>query len=292
MDSVALLLLLKEYFGAEFVTAIHVNHGLSAQAANWESFCRELCATAGVGFLSERVTVPPQQRQQSGLEAAARNQRYTAFARHVPSNGALFTAHHQDDQLETILLRLERGVDLLGLPAMRGLQETDVGGQRIRVYRPLLGVSKADLRAYLQARGQRWVEDDSNADHRLRRNYIRQCVVPALSPSIQQQLLDMAELAGQVEPVLQARLAQMGASPGAERFELKDTLADFPMLAKLALKRWLRERSVGLPKARLDEALRQLRLGTGAGLSPFYSSADYDIYIRRRCLTVVKNPAK
>lgn len=155
------------------LAAVHVHHGLQAVADEWPEHCRRLCAALGVPFEVIRVRVMPE----ASLEAAARKARYAAFESLLRPGEVLLTAQQRDDQAETLLFRLLRGAGvrgLAGMPAQRAL------GQGTLV-RPLLGVARAELRAYAEAEGLGWIEDPSNADPDFARNYLRHAVLPVLS---------------------------------------------------------------------------------------------------------------
>lgn len=157
--------------------AVHVNHGISPDALRWERFCRALCARLRVPLTVRRVTL--EGRRGKGLEAAARDARYRALAGARADCVAL--AHHRDDQSETVLLNLLRGAGTRGaaaMPAAGALPGSH--GRDIAAIRPLLAVSRADVLAYARGRGLDWVEDESNADPRLARNFLRGKVGPLL----------------------------------------------------------------------------------------------------------------
>lgn len=172
LDSMALLHLLVDA-GAS-LRALHVHHDLHPDADAWEQHCRRACEALGVPFVVARVQVT---RDGTGLEAAARDARHAAFADHLRTGETLVLAHHRDDQAETVLLRLLRASGSGGLAAMRPRRDFGHGA----VWRPLLGVSRADLLAYAQAKGLAWIEDPSNHDAALDRNFLRARVLPVLA---------------------------------------------------------------------------------------------------------------
>lgn len=170
-DSVVLLHLLHGLLPAGRLRAIHVHHGLSPMADDWAEHCRQLCHTLAVPLHIARVTVSP---DGEGLEAAARQARYAAFA--AAGAGFMAIAHHGDDQAETILFNLARGAGLSGLAGMRGSRR--IGG--LTVLRPLLAISRPVLEAYATEHGLAYVEDESNRDISLSRNYLRHALLPGL----------------------------------------------------------------------------------------------------------------
>ncbi len=146
--------------------ALHVHHGLQAQADAWDQHCRRVCATLGLPLEVRRVQV--RRDSGEGLEAAARAARHAVFAQELLPNEWLATAHHRDDQAETFLLRALRASGPDGLAAMRPLRDYAQG----KLWRPLLELPHARLLAYAQAHGLDWIEDPSNGDTRHDRNFL------------------------------------------------------------------------------------------------------------------------
>ncbi len=169
VDSVTLLHLLRNC--SVKARAIHVNHGLSADAGAWAAFCRRLCKRWSVPLTVRRVKVA---RAEKGLEAAAREARYAAFRR--VDCDVLMLAHHLDDQAETVLMNLLRGAGARGASGMPALGRLD--GKLLA--RPLLDVRRGALVAYARSHGLEWVDDESNADESLTRNYVRRRLGPLL----------------------------------------------------------------------------------------------------------------
>jgi tRNA(Ile)-lysidine synthase len=168
VDSVVLLHKLRNVPG---ISAVHVHHGLSPNAEAWAAFCRSLCRRLAVPLKVYKVKV---QNEGRGLEAAARKARYDAFAK-VDAH-CIALAHNLDDQAETVLMNLLRGAGLRGARGM--LPESRYRGKVL--WRPLLELSRAEIVAYARAHALEWVEDESNADEALTRNFIRRRVGPLL----------------------------------------------------------------------------------------------------------------
>lgn len=156
------------------LAAVHVNHNLQPQAAEWQRHCAEACAALDIPFECFSVTVRAADGE--SVEAAARESRYHAFGELLAADECLLTAHHQDDQLETFLLQAFRGAGPHGLAAMP--RQAPFG--RGRLCRPLLDFSRAELEAWARARGLEWLDDPSNAEARFDRNFLRLEILPAL----------------------------------------------------------------------------------------------------------------
>ncbi|MDR7308406.1 tRNA lysidine(34) synthetase TilS [Rhodoferax saidenbachensis] len=184
-DSTALLITCAERWPGQ-VVALHVNHGLQAAAADFETRCAALCAQLDVPLRVLKVDAGHASGQSP--EDAARIARYKAFgalARVEYAQEAIKSialAQHADDQVETLLLALSRGAGLRGLSAMPAQWQRD----GLDFYRPLLQVSAADIRAWLAERGASFVEDPTNTDQRFTRNRIRAQLLPALEAAFPQ----------------------------------------------------------------------------------------------------------
>lgn len=181
------------------VRAVHVHHGLQAAADDWAQHCRQQCAVLGVPLAVRQVQVMHQQGL--GLEGAAREVRRAAFRDELRDDEMLALAHHRDDQAETFLLRALRGSGVDGLAAMAA----DTTLQAHRVWRPLLQVPRAELLAYAQAHGLRWIEDPSNGDDGPDRNFLRLHVLPLLRqrwPHADAALAGSAARCGEVRTML------------------------------------------------------------------------------------------
>ena len=178
-DSVALAVMLagarEEY--ALTLFAAHVDHGIRPESAEDAAFCRALCEKLDIPFYTARVDVPAEAaRSHCGLETAARCLRHRQLERffHEVRADYIVTAHHMDDQAETVLMHLARGSSLRGLCGMRRLDAGSV------FYRPLLGYRKAELIDYLRDRGVDWREDFTNGVADNPRNALRLNVIPEI----------------------------------------------------------------------------------------------------------------
>lgn len=156
--------------------AIHVNHGLGPHAAPLETAARALCARLGVALEIRAVEIGAAARARLGLEGAARQARRAALIGATDPDEILLTAHHADDQLETVLLKLLRGDGPLAGLGIRA--DTRAGGRRW--LRPWLTVPRASLQAYADAVTLIWAEDPSNTDPAMDRNWLRQAILPLL----------------------------------------------------------------------------------------------------------------
>jgi tRNA(Ile)-lysidine synthase len=154
--------------------AVHIDHGLQADSGRWAQQCRDTAAEYGVEFHSERVAVDIRGGQ--GVEAAAREARYAALAELLLPGDWLLSAHHREDQAETLLLNLLRGSGPAGLAGIAALRRFARGW----LARPLLSVSQQALRDYAARHKLQWIDDPSNQDYAFDRNFLRHEVLPGI----------------------------------------------------------------------------------------------------------------
>ncbi|GIX34116.1 MAG: tRNA(Ile)-lysidine synthase [Lysobacterales bacterium] len=254
-DSTALLAALSRLPQARErqLRALHVDHGLAADSGLWAAHCETLARALGVGFQRLAAEVKP---SGSGIEAAARQARYRLLARSLAPGEWLLLAHHAEDQAETILLRLLRGASprlLAGMPPLRPLG-------RGFLARPLLGLSRATLRAALAQYGLSGIEDPANQDPRFDRAYLRQAVLPAIAarfPRFAEHVAASGRMIGEAVACFSTDWLSDGEEDGSIR--LSKLLAEPASRAALALELWLDRRGLRPPPGhRIAEFLRQL----------------------------------
>lgn len=182
------------------VSAIHVHHGLSANADRWAATCESLCGALDVPLSVVRVNVDRESGR--GPEAAARAARYAAFS--TVSADFLALAQHADDQAETVLHQLLRGTGLRGLA---GMGESRSLREGLTLLRPLLTATRADVDAYAAENGLVWIDDESNADTAYTRNFLRHEITPRLAarfPQYRESLARAARHASEADEMLDA----------------------------------------------------------------------------------------
>jgi tRNA(Ile)-lysidine synthase len=255
LDSSALLHLAHDYAKRCGIAlyAFHIHHGISPNADDWLRHCRDECERLGIAFDARRIRLAGQ--QQRGVEEAARISRYAALGdlcrtHHVP---LLLTAHHQDDQAETILLQLLRGSGVAGLSGMDTVNSAPglLGDPDLLMARPLLAVSRAELDDMVKMAGIAYIEDESNADPRYARNALRHHVMPSLDryfPGFQQRLARTARHAQAAQQLLHEVAAQdLAACLDGECIDL-DRLKRFSVeRIDNVLRYWFASRGVRMP---------------------------------------------
>jgi len=172
------------------VRALHIDHDLHPESSDWAEHCRQIASDLNIDF--ESVQVKIEDIDEKGLEAAARQARYQAFRHDLMPDEVLLTAQHQDDQAETLMLQLLRGAGPAGLSAM--WPESQFDG--LTIVRPFLSLSKSDLLEYAELHQLHWIDDPSNADLSINRNYLRHEIWPRLNerwPAVSKTLSRSAE---------------------------------------------------------------------------------------------------
>lgn len=238
--------------------ALHVDHGLHDESARWSEHCRRFCEALDVPI--EIVRVQVERSRGEGLEAAARRARYGAFAQNLRPGEWLVLAHHRDDQVETVLLKLLRGAGPHGLAGMRERRPLGRG----MLWRPLLDTPRTALREYVVGHGLEYVDDPSNADTSLSRNYLRAEILPKLHahwPHASQSILHSARLCRESADHLDALAdsALQSLRGDAETLDAAGWSALPDALRALVLERWLHARGLPAPThAQLAELRRQV----------------------------------
>lgn len=206
LDSQLLLHFCQKALPSTRLRAIHINHALSPKADAWQKHCQDYCTLHNIEFETRKVKIS---HSDGNLELQARQARYGVFSSLVREGDCILMAHHQDDQMETVLYRLLRGSGpkgLAGIPAKRALGKGTL-------LRPLLAYTKAELAEYAKQAGLSWVEDESNSDISFDRNLLRQVIIPSIKsrwPSAGKSIQRSAELLAESEQLLHA-LAMMDA---------------------------------------------------------------------------------
>jgi tRNA(Ile)-lysidine synthase len=229
---------------------IHIEHGLQAISAQWVQHCQTVCAVLNMPLQIEYLNLTIAAGQ--SLEAVAREARYAAFAKHLQAGEILLTAHHQNDQAETVLLHLMRGSGIDGLAAMPMIRPFAQG----LLARPLLNIARADLQRYAEQYQLAYIEDPSNADNRFERNFIRNQVMPLLKQrwmSSEKTLARVAELQAENRELLQLLVAEKLVSmqgSKSDTLSVKALLAQPLALRKALIRLWLQRLGWQAPEAK------------------------------------------
>ena len=269
LDSSALLHLAHAWAQTHQIAlyAFHIHHGLSPHADAWLAHCAAACADLGVVFEARRVTL--ERSAKTGTEEAARKSRYAALGQLCLEHGVnlLLTAHHQDDQAETVLLQLLRGSGTAGLSGMDAANAAPelLGNPGLVMARPLLPASRKQLEAYVGTHGIAHIDDESNHDPRFARNALRHQVMPALAqafPGFQERFARSARHAQSAQRLL----VELATQDLAACLDVDGDCIDIGKLRPLSadrcynlLRHWFGTRNLRMPStAWLAEMLTQL----------------------------------
>ncbi|HEY5701217.1 MAG TPA: tRNA lysidine(34) synthetase TilS [Gammaproteobacteria bacterium] len=246
--------------------AVHVHHGLHANADAWQEHCESVCQDLQVPLTVARVDV---RDNAQGPEAAARQSRYEAFEAQLARNEILCLAHHENDQAETFLLQLLRGAGPQGLSAMPVYTEFAAGG----LLRPLLGASRSGICDYAEQSGLRWVEDASNADLRYDRNYLRHEVAPVLRarwPGAMRTIARAARHQAAIARIANALgdAASLSAAGDGDTLDCAALVRLDRDIATLAVRAWLARGGYSSPTAKLMNRIFDEVIGAGEDANP------------------------
>jgi len=267
LDSSALLHLAHDYAQTHQIAlyAFHIHHGLSAYADDWLAHCARSCADLGITFEARRVELAGQEK--SGTEAAARKSRYAALGALCREHEVtlLLTAHHLDDQAETVLLQLLRGSGPAGLSGMDAANAAPelLANPALVMARPLLSASRKQLAAYVAEHGIVHINDESNDDPRFARNALRHQVMPALAqafPGFQERFARSAQHAQSAQRLLTELAEQdLAASLDGDCLDVAKLRAMSTDRSYNLLRHWFAVRGLRMPTtAWLTEMLAQL----------------------------------
>ncbi|TAN07318.1 MAG: tRNA lysidine(34) synthetase TilS [Rhodanobacteraceae bacterium] len=279
-DSTALLHALAHLPGARArgLRALHVDHGLHADSADWVRHCAAFCRVLDLPLTVIKVEVDDTRRE--GIEAAARRARYAAFAANLGAGEWLALAHHRDDQVETVLLKLLRGAGPEGLGGMRALRPFAQGS----LWRPLLETPRIMLANYLIGHGLVSIDDPANADARYLRNQLRHAVLPHLRaqwPYADAAILHAARLcraaADYLNDAATAALATLRRDAGS--LDVHGWLALPDALRAPVLNTWLNTRGFNAPPDRARAEIQKQATHAAPDKNPLVRWSDTEVHL-------------
>jgi tRNA(Ile)-lysidine synthase len=251
------------------LVALHVNHGIHSDANAWEEHARATAAELHIDFEAARLT--DLTAGQPNLEERAREARWQALVGMASKHGAvaIMTAHHANDQAETVLLQLLRGSGLAGM-GMRAQGKRD----GLSILRPFLDQERSALEAYAQTRELQWIEDPSNADVALRRNAVRHQLMPAVQAADERALSSLTRFADHAQHTEESMdwLATRWLNTCLDANDMHQLhwarLMDAPLpVRQLGFRAWLKRLGLRMPtQARLEAMLQQLDGKTAPGI--------------------------
>lgn len=246
-DSVALLHLLV-LAGARQLVVAHLDHSLRPESAADARFVRAFAASLGAECVIERQDVRAfGKHRRLSLEAAARAARYAFFARLAQERGLtrVVLGHHADDQVETFLFNLLRGAGPGGLGAMRPVAQREIAGAALEIHRPLLGIWREEIDAYISEHRLVFREDRSNCDPRHTRNRIRHEILPMLSAVMGREVRGAIWRAAEIFSAEDAFLAGMLVEEDTARELSVRAVRELPLaLQRRVVRAWLQANGV------------------------------------------------
>ncbi len=251
--------------------AIHINHGLQQESEHWVKSCSAFCRNESIEFECIQLTL----ELTRNIESQARDARYKALFNAMPKDSVLVTAHHADDQLETLLLRLVRGSGLRGLAGIRSISTRSTQ----EVCRPLLSTTRMQIESYAREYHLHWVEDPSNQTEQFDRNFIRHQVVPQLKARwsnvldrVQTSAQHLQEEAFAFDYLLNQ---QLNERQEGEKLKISDTPIE---VESRILQVWLNQWGIEAPKTRILTLIAQMK-EAGADSLPSLSFKQGTVYV-------------
>ena len=275
LDSMVLLQLLAQAQKLQpfRLQAVYIHHGISQHADSWGAFCAHACQALAVPFEQKKVQIDGS----DNLEHKARVARYQALAHFISTDKhILLTAHHGDDQLETLLLALKRGAGAAGL---RGIAQRRPFGAGL-LCRPLLAFSRSELAQYAAAQQLQWVDDDSNSDSRFERNFIRQQLTPVLTqrwPHFRQSAArSMAHLAALQQLADHYTAQALSHCLNGQGLDLNRLAGYLPVQQDLVLRQWLAKAALN-PETQWLNTLKQQVIAAREDATPVLVLGGYQL---------------
>ena len=263
VDSLVVLYLahqLRTAFPEINLKAIHVNHGLSANAALWQEHCQQTCESLSIPLISETVAVDLSSGK--GLEAEAREKRYRALYQHCRADSLLLLGQHRNDQVETLLLQLKRGAGPKGLSGMAAQSVTQGG---VRVIRPLLNCSRDEIEQFAAHNKLNWIEDESNQSLDFDRNFLRHEIIPLLEqrwPGFSASAARSARLCGTQQTLIEeaclAQLADIESEDGGLNIQALTSRSQAWQAEMLRC--WLMKQNADMPSEKVLQQFQGLML--------------------------------
>lgn len=292
MDSVLLLhalASLRQELGLP-LQAVHVDHHLQSASSQWAQWCLQAGARLGIVCSVLDIEVAVEERRALGVEAAARGARYAALKRWLQPGDVLLTAHHADDQLETLLLALLRGAGLKGLSAMPACVPFGAGWHA----RPLLPFTREDLALWAAEQALDWRDDPTNREVHFDRNFLRHEVLPRLRtrwPAAAVAAVRSAAHLGEAQHLLDETIATLFAEAQCGRALRVDVLRrQQPAQQRALLRHWLHAQQLRMPSTRVLNTLLRDMLDASADRIPCVRWGEVDVHRHRELLYAEASP--
>lgn len=269
--------------------AIHLDHYFHPDSPAWAEFLREYCQRVGIEHIVEPLVVPTGKRLSK--EEQGRLARYRRMAELTATDAVILLGQHRTDQVETLLLQLKRGAGPKGLAGMQQIAEFV---EQRRLVRPLLNVTKEKIYQYARAHAVEWIEDDTNHDTRIERNFFRHVIIPQIEerfPSFQQTAARSAAFCGEqtelFEQMLTDKLKDYLSAEGW--LELRDWWQWDAKLQRALLRTWLASYAVTLPSAAILHELQTQIQRSQLGKQVRVRWGQVEVYRQQKWLKLKQN---
>lgn len=255
------------------IRAVHIDHQLHADSNIWSQHCADQCKQLNIELDIVCVDVRP--FMHLGAEGAAREARYQAFAEKLSANDVLFTAHHADDQIETVLLQLFRGAGAHGLAGCARKRKL---GAAI-LMRPFLYVRRTAIKDYAQRYKLNWLDDPSNESLQFDRNYLRHKILPLLHSrwsGLQETITRTANLQGE-QAVLLSELGRLDLGEAKNKLPCEQLAKLSDVRARNLLREWIRQNGFSVPTAQVMQRIIEDVLPSADDREPYIAWQDCEI---------------
>jgi tRNA(Ile)-lysidine synthase len=247
------------------VRAIHINHGINPKAQQWQNHCQQTCEDFGIPI----VCINVQLKDES--ENSCRVARYDSFKDQLKDNEILLTGHHNQDQAETVLMKLVRGSGIKGLAGIERIKRFENGW----IARPLLSYSPESLKEYLKHHQLNWIEDDSNQDNEYRRNHIRNNTIPDLQHHWPKALDNIARSAANLQNSMQ--LLRYFTNSESKSLAISKLLELPVSLRASFLYQWLADKNLPLPNKVAIEQITEDFIQAETNKNPKFKIKQYTL---------------
>lgn len=288
-DSTALLFfaskMAKKY--KKKIRAIHVNHNLNTDSIDWENHCKYFCKKINIPITIESINIVLKPGQ--SIEERAREERYRIISSHTDSKTIMMTAHHANDQSETLLYQLLRGSGVKGLSAMPEFKKILKGYHS----RPFLNISKNTLTEFIKFKELKYIFDNSNDNIQFSRNYIRKEILPKIEekwPSYSSTISRAAKNLADADK-LNRDLAEIDI----RNFLLSDDNKISTRVKDLddyrfnnVIRFWIKKNNFRMPSLQQMHSIYLNVLNAGHDKTPFFSCSEYEIRRHNNYIEIMK----
>lgn len=263
------------------VEAVYIDHGLHQDSDKWRLHCNAVSQQLSIRFNS--IKVDARDVNNDGPEQAARKARYGAFEKLVKQGVVLFTAQHQDDQAETLMLQLLRGCGIDGLAAMPKVDTFSKG----HLVRPFLELDKASIIAYAEHYNLSWIEDPSNKELNYNRNYLRHNVIPTIKerwPAFARTTARTASHCAESSDVLDNYLAQYINAQEPRILDISSLVLKDGAEQRAIYRYWLKCNDVTMPSSKILNEIVEGVVNAIDDKSPILQWNDVEVRRHQQCL--------